>query len=339
MDWADDDRPAMMGDKPTSRRSSCAGCPLWSRCWSWCCSGAAPSAPRSPSRRSGSPTGSPTGPACSTPPGARGCAQAIDRLRAEGTDLFVVYVDSFDGADGQTGPATPPSAPSSAANDVLLAVAVADRAYGVLVRRRLPAVRVDHRRHPDPTTSSRGWRADDWAGAAVALADGLPAADAAAGTVAPGSAPRRRRRRGGGRRRRLPAHPARRAAAGDQRTTPVPTPPPRRRRDEFSDVATEELGYRASSALIEVDDAVRTSEQELSAARGHFGDEAVAEFTAALEQSRADMVAAFEIRQRLDDETPEDEPTKRAMYARDHPDLPGRRRPAGRPGRGVRPAA
>ena len=39
------------------------------------------------------------------------------------------------------------------------------------------------------------------------------------------------------------------------------------------------------------------------------------EFTAALEQSRTDMVAAFEIRQRLDDETPEDEPTKRAMYA------------------------
>ena len=60
---------------------------------------------------------------------------------------------------------------------------------------------------------------------------------------------------------------------------------------------------------------MRTSEQELSAARAHFGEEAVAEFTAALEQSRADMVAAFEIRQQLDDEVPEDEPTKRSMYA------------------------
>jgi hypothetical protein len=112
-----------------------------------------------------------------------------------------------------------------------------------------------------------------------------------------------RRRRGGG--------------GGGKAEPPTPNAPTTTptRRDEFSDVATEDLGYRASSALIEVDDAVRTSEQELSAARAHFGDEAVAEFTAALEQSRTDMVAAFEIRQRLDDETPEDEPTKRAMYA------------------------
>ncbi len=94
----------------------------------------------------------------------------------------------------------------------------------------------------------------------------------------------------------------------------APTTAPTQR-DEFSDVSTEDLGFRVSSALIEVDDAVRTSETELSAARTHFGDEAVAAFTAALEQSRADMVSAFEIRQRLDDEVPEDEPTKRSMYA------------------------
>jgi hypothetical protein len=88
-----------------------------------------------------------------------------------------------------------------------------------------------------------------------------------------------------------------------------PAPP-----DRFGGVTTDDLAYRASAALIEVDDAVRTSEQELSAARAHFGDDAVAEFSAALEQSRADMLAAFETRQRLDDDQPEDEPTKRSMY-------------------------
>ncbi|MGD9990751.1 MAG: hypothetical protein AB7S91_28510, partial [Pseudonocardia sp.] len=79
--------------------------------------------------------------------------------------------------------------------------------------------------------------------------------------------------------------------------------------------ATTDLGYRSSQALLAVDDAVRTSELELAAARAHFGDEPVAPFAAALDAARTDMLAAFELRQQLDDDIPEDEPTQRRMHA------------------------
>ena len=60
---------------------------------------------------------------------------------------------------------------------------------------------------------------------------------------------------------------------------------------------------------------MRRSELELSAARAHFGDAAVAEFAAALEAARGEMLRGFTLRQQLDDDIPEDEPTKRRMLA------------------------
>ena len=60
---------------------------------------------------------------------------------------------------------------------------------------------------------------------------------------------------------------------------------------------------------------MRRSEVELSAARAHFGDAAVAEFAAALEAARGEMLRGFTLRQQLDDDIPEDEPTKRRMLA------------------------
>jgi len=56
--------------------------------------------------------------------------QAIDELRAAGTDLFVVYVDSFDGADGQQWATDTANRSQFGTNDVLLAVATGDRTYG-----------------------------------------------------------------------------------------------------------------------------------------------------------------------------------------------------------------
>jgi hypothetical protein len=85
--------------------------------------------------------------------------------------------------------------------------------------------------------------------------------------------------------------------------------------DEHAGVGTADLGYRANAALIDLDDAVRTSEQELGLARGQFGEDAVTGFRATLQASRAELVRAFEIRQRLDDEVAETEPERRAMLA------------------------
>ncbi|MFC4946307.1 TPM domain-containing protein [Pseudonocardia sp. GCM10023141] len=246
---------------------------------------------------------------------------ALDQLRTDSkTVLFVAFVKTFNGLDGEAWANQAAKASQLGRDQVLLAVAVQDRAYGVSFDTsfRLSAATTDKIRTDDvePKLS-----ASDWAGAAIALADGLRTggSSSSSGLTAGGIAvvgglvviggggyllyQRRKKAKGaattGG-----PKDPG--APAGT-----APAPP----RDEFTDVSTDDLNYQSSDALLKVDDAVRNSEQELLAARGHFGDAAVGGFATALEQSRADMLRGFTLRQQLDDDIPEDEPTKRSMLA------------------------
>ena len=244
------------------------------------------------------------------PSGQDAVAAAVQRLRAEkGWDLYVVYVDSFDGRDGAAWAEATASASQLGRNQVLFAVATVDRVYGTSFDQDFPL--------SESTTDSIESDAvqprlaqSDWAGAAVALADGLRSGGNGSGgggsavpyvvggaVVVGGGALLLARRR--------------RRSAAPAPETPAPPEPV----DPFPGESTQDLGFRSSQALLDVDNAVGTSEQELTAARGHFGEEAVAPFAAALAQSRADMVAAFEIRQKLDDEVPETEPEQRAMHA------------------------
>jgi hypothetical protein len=239
-------------------------------------------------------------------PDADRVREATRRLRTDhGIQLFVVYVSSFDGAGGQQWADETARLSQLGDDDVLFAVAVADRAYGYSIPGDLATSESDLRdlmvRRVEPRLA-----ANDWAGAAVALADGL-APDAAGfglpvglllclGAVALGVVllvvVAYRRRRG--------------AARADGRTVAQGPPP----------VPTEELNRRAAAALVAVDDAVQTSEQELAFAQAQFGDEAVTGFRAALDQARADLREAFTLRQRLDDAQPEDENTRRAMLTK-----------------------
>lgn len=239
-------------------------------------------------------------------------AAAIEALRTESrVDLFVVFVNSFDGRSAEQWTKASGQLTGLGTDDVLMAVAVRDRDYYVQVgpqMTRLTDATLTSIRSQDvePKLGS-----NDWAGAAIALADGLrnngPAGGGGTGlgtlavvggvAVVGGGAYLISRRR-------------KRAKGAD-----APPAEPEAPKDEFSDVSTSDLSFRASQALLDVDNAVQRSEQELSAARGHFGDEAVAPFAAALEQSKADMLRAFEIRQQLDDDVPETEPRQRAMNA------------------------
>ncbi len=79
--------------------------------------------------------------------------------------------------------------------------------------------------------------------------------------------------------------------------------------------ALAELEEQASHALVETDDAVKTSEQELGFAVARFGEHAAAPFSAALRTARSELAAAFKVRQLLDDDVPETEPIKRSMLA------------------------
>ncbi len=73
------------------------------------------------------------------------------------------------------------------------------------------------------------------------------------------------------------------------------------------------LDELANRILVETDDAIRDSDQELGFAQAQFGDEAAAPFVAAIAAARDDLKGAFTIRQQLDDATPEDAPTRRQM--------------------------
>jgi uncharacterized membrane protein YgcG len=245
---------------------------------------------------------------------------ALDRLSAD-TDmrLYVVYVVSFSGRSGQDWADETARMSQLGRNDAVLAVATGDRAYGTSYDSRFPV--------SDSVTTaieSRDVRprltAGDFAGAAIAMADGLrtggPSAgsdggsDAAlpVGLLVGGAAVV-----GGGayvlarRRRRSRTGPAPDSAAGPEPTdASLPSP------DPAPGEPTSDLAYRASAALIALDDAVQTSEHELGLARTQFGDEAVTGFRAALDSSRNELVQAFALRQRIDDEKPDDA-TRRAL--------------------------
>src|SRR6185295_16760201 len=223
--------------------------------------------------------------------------QAVDGLRAEkGYDLFVVYVRSFDGAQPQQWADRAGQLSQLGRNDVLLAVATQDRAYYVSYAQDFPLSQQTTDAIADKDVEPR-LGADDWAGAAVGLADGLRSGGPASsggggigvgGLVVGGVAVfgiggyllvRRRRRA---------------AKEAPAEATPAPES------GEFADVNTDDLNYRGSQALLDVDDAVRRSEVELSAARAHFGDAAVAEFAAALDAARGEMLRGFTLRQQLD---------------------------------------
>jgi hypothetical protein len=242
---------------------------------------------------------------------------ALDRLSTEsGMRLYVVYVRSFSGRSGQDWADRSAQASQLGRRDALLAVATDDRAYGISLDEAFP-VSDDVVTAIETQDVRPRLTAGDWAGAAVALADGLRTGRASGGSggdsggsalpvglVVGGVA-----LVGGGayalaRRRRRKPETAPVVAAPAPPTLPDPAP----------GETTDDLAYHASSALIELDDAVQTSEHELGLAQTQFGDEAVRDFRAALEQSRAELVQAFALRQRIDDEKP-DEVTRRNLLS------------------------
>lgn len=251
---------------------------------------------------------------------------ALDQLRADsGIQLFVVFVGSFDGLDGQTWADQSAQQSQLGGQDVLFAVAINDRAYGLSVDQNFPLS--DQELASLTANDLEPLLAEsDWAGAAIALADGLRGAGAgssdsgssgsgggvpialvlgAAAVVGGGYILYRRGKRGRESADKSDAVPDAQSAPG---TTAIPP-------DPYAGVSTEQLTFQASSALIDLDDAVQTSAQELTFARGQFGDEAVSGFQEALDASKTELGHAFELRQQLDDEVPEDDAGRRRIVS------------------------
>lgn len=73
------------------------------------------------------------------------------------------------------------------------------------------------------------------------------------------------------------------------------------------------LAREANAKLIAADDRIRTADQETGFVEAEFGESEAAPFRAAVAEARSELRAAFALRQRLDDSDPEDPPTREAM--------------------------
>jgi exonuclease VII small subunit len=224
---------------------------------------------------------------------------AVDELRSEAAiGLYVAYVDSFSGYDPQDWANQTAMRSDLGTNDILLAVATGDRRFSWSVESEFPLS--DEQLNEVATTAIEPALADDdWAGAAIAAADGyreqatgesggagwiILLVVLAAIALVVFLVWRRRRAKPG-------------APSGD--------PAPR--------MSTEDLDREASRLLVEGDDAVRTSDQDLAFAVAEFGQESTAKFAAALDTAKCELAEAFRLRQTLDDEVPDSEEQRRAV--------------------------
>ncbi len=221
--------------------------------------------------------------------------------------LWVAYTKTFDGQTGQQWANSTGELSGFGSSNLLLAVAVDDRAYGYYRPDGFPLSDSEVQKIMDDSVRPKLTQSD-WAGAAIALATELGGGSGSAvwwvvgGVVVIG---------GGGylyyrsRRRNVAAT----GASGGAGTADGPAQPT----EPLEDL--DALNQRAVNALIQTDNAVRSSQNELATAQTEFGQTETAEFRTQVEQSMAELTSAFQIRQELDDDIPEDEPTKRTMLA------------------------
>lgn len=239
----------------------------------------------------------------------------LDELKTQtGLDLWVVFVDEFtDPADAESWANETAGDNGLGVTQYLLAVATEGRQYYLSGASDGP-VTFDQLATIEQQRVQPALHAEDWVGAVDAAADGLTdAAGGGSGAVDGGS--------GGGaswltwflviavvvvgivlivifvRRRRKTGTVA-------QGGTGAPLP------------SIEDLERRAASLLIETDDAIKTSAQELGFAKAQFGDAATAEFEAAIASAQQGLDEAFTLKQQLDDATPDSPQDTRAWNER-----------------------
>lgn len=257
-------------------------------------------------------------------------ADALARLDDDtGQQLFVVYVRDFSGRSAQDWADATADKSGLGLDDTLLAVATHDRQYAYSVdqdSQLTDAQLQDVAR----TAIEPALRENDWAGAAIGAANGfravvagdpVPTPTVTPGDPDPGAGPDQ----GGAGDLVLPLVAVggagavaafaytRRKRRSSTRTTPGGAASWGAGGDSPAQVPVAELDARAGRLLVETDDAIRTSTEELGFAAAQFGEEAARPFTDAVAAAKEELTAAFQLRQQLDDAFPEDEPTRRRM--------------------------
>ncbi|MEU7600014.1 TPM domain-containing protein [Streptomyces sp. NPDC040724] len=258
-------------------------------------------------------------------------AAALDELYADRrVQLFVAYVDDFSGRSAQSWADATAQKNGLGQNDLLLAVATGARQYAYsadvdsgFTEQQLATVA--------RTAIEPALRQNDWAGAAIGAANGynavlggqpVPVPTITPGPADPGGGASGENGAGDfvlpvvavGAAGALAAYAytrrKRKTAAGGGRGTTTGPGWPEGAPDRLP---LPELDGRARTLLVETDDAVRTSTEELGFASAQFGEEAVVPFTGAVEYAKGELTHAFRLRQQLDDAYPEDDATRRRM--------------------------
>jgi uncharacterized membrane protein YgcG/predicted nucleic acid-binding Zn-ribbon protein len=242
--------------------------------------------------------------------------QAVEKLYNDHrVRLWVVYVDTFSGQGAVSWAESTMRASDFGSEDALLAVATTDRAYAFQVPPASgvsPSTVEELRRNEIEPALRRG----DWAGAAVAAADGLGAPSTSSGAGISGFGllialaiiavlvlvlwlwMRRRRRK----RREAEFAAARRVDPSDP--------------SALASVSIDALDDLSKSIVVDVDNAVRTSDNELTLAVEEFGDKQTAPFTQAVSNAKTTLAQAFNVRQILDDAVPETVQQRRDLLTR-----------------------
>src|SRR5699024_1857315 len=99
----------------------------------------------------------------------------------------------------------------------------------------------------------------------------------------------------------------------ERRQAAAPAPAPDSLEAKLAKLSLEDLRKRAGNALVQLDDAVRSSDQELSFAEVQFGLQAVQEFRNALTTAKSHLSHAFEQQALLEDDTPDTEDEQREI--------------------------
>lgn len=223
--------------------------------------------------------------------------------------LWVVYVDDFSGQPATQWAQRTMRASDLGTYDALLAVATTGRAYALLVSPTIKSVNASQVDNLRRNKIEPALHDGDWSGAAVATATGLDASPGSSGKVIllatlagilvalAGLLLVMRYR---GRRRRAAALAAARRVD--------PTNP-----DALTTVGVQALDDLSRALVVDVDNALRTSANELDVAVAEFGDERTQPFTQAVANTKAALAQAFTVRQQLDDSTPETPAQRREL--------------------------
>lgn len=245
--------------------------------------------------------------------GRAAITSAIDKLYTDRrVRLWVVYVDNFSDQSAVNWAQRTMRTSDLGNYDALLAVATTDRAYAFLVSNGVQGLnesQIDNLRHNQIEPALRN---GDWSGAAIAAANGLNKSSSSSAPLVLLSllgvivlavivlliVMRRRRRR----RRADALTAARRVDPTDARA--------------LAALPLDILDDLSRSLVVDVDNAVRTSTNELALAIDEFGDERTAPFTQSVNNAKAALSQAFTVRQQLDDSVPETPEQRRDLLTR-----------------------